>query len=158
MVRGDVAKGTAPAIKRSEEEDNVVLQLWDRTAVFLAFGYLIEFEEKIPSMEDTCTNGRTTKFNQSEVRVLNSKMVGTLQAWLRGPSVAEAGTGDSAGVVSDGINFFNKAVTAVIVFSAIRGCDQALHAETGSNVDHLLQSLSNKGITKLFEHLATLAM
>eukprot|EP00798_Chlamydomonas_sp_ICE-L_P026953 gene26955-3825_t len=53
-----------------KEEDNVVLQLWDRTAVFLAFGYLIEFEEKIPSMDDTDKDDY--QFNQSEVRVLNS--------------------------------------------------------------------------------------
>eukprot|EP00798_Chlamydomonas_sp_ICE-L_P019228 gene19228-25852_t len=48
MVRRDIAKGISPAIKKSEEEDNVLMKLWDRTAVFLAFGYLTEFEEKTP--------------------------------------------------------------------------------------------------------------
>eukprot|EP00798_Chlamydomonas_sp_ICE-L_P013682 gene13682-19571_t len=161
---GTLPRVQAPA-SRGHKRSNVVLAVCYRTAVFLAFGYLIEFEEKIPSMDDTDKDDY--QFNQSEVRVLNSMVdsagVAALMLSLQAFSVlmltvAEAGTGDSAGVVSDGINFFNKAVTAVIVFSAIRGCDQALHAETGSNVDHLLQSLSNKGITKLFEHLATLAV
>eukprot|EP00878_Enallax_costatus_P039136 GHUV01044675.1.p1 GENE.GHUV01044675.1~~GHUV01044675.1.p1 ORF type:complete len:116 (+),score=39.82 GHUV01044675.1:791-1138(+) len=50
----------------------------------------------------------------------------------------------------------NKAVAAELIFVATTNFDKALYTE-GCDVEHLLEGLGNKGITRLFHNLSILA-
>jgi hypothetical protein len=50
----------------------------------------------------------------------------------------------------------NKAVAAELIFVGTTNFDKALYTE-GCDVDHLLEGLGEKGVTKLFHNLSILA-
>lgn len=155
---------------------NPELPWWDRLAIKIAFNYLTQYstyetrhkyqEEHQPhSQKGAEPKPAQYEFSAAEENLLNIAVIASnnagislaLQALAVGLVVtSDAATGEWNEMVEDSITLFYKWTSATLVFSAANSFDMAIHTE-GNDVDHLLDGLGHKGLTKLFHDLSILA-
>ena len=149
----------------------------DNVAVWLAFGFLVGFEDrerqdekKGKHVDASVTDGSSHpryEFSASEERTLKSMTQSTSAAGLAillqsfstyVLAAAEFGAGDYPGVLSNGINATNKLLMALLVFQACGSFDRALHTDNGEDdLSHLMEGMGEHGLTEFFSKLQILA-
>jgi len=168
-------------VVRGDTDATKDMPLLDRWAVWLAFGYLLQFELSKPELQAVqCLSPRSSlmgslasvefdehyEFSAAEERILRSMTESANTAGLMLAvqafatfvlTTAEFGLEDWSGVVSNGINFTNKAITATLIFGACQSFDRALHTVGKDDVDHVMDGLGEHGLTETFNNLSTLA-
>ncbi|KAF8057765.1 Nek1 [Scenedesmus sp. PABB004] len=114
-----------------------------------------EEEEQAQAYVLTQAEERLVQACQSSLN--NAGLALVLQAAATGMLLtANLANHDVSTALADGIQVVNKAVAAELIFVATTNFDEALYSQ-GCDVEHLLQGLGERGLSRLFHNLSILA-